>query len=87
MGLEEVETTLAGEPALIGYFDGSSNWGFVSFGAFGSGHGGLVALSVQNDAWGEQELDESLVILDTLVYNAEEVSGAIEACEEDRADD
>jgi hypothetical protein len=78
-GLEEVDTTLAGESARIGYYDGSDEWYFV---CFSGTHKGIVAIACENKDWEQTELDEVLNILDTLVYRADEKSGAIgvDAC-------
>jgi hypothetical protein len=82
-GLEEVETTLAGETVQIGYFDKSKTWDFVSFSSSAKGHGGVVALPFYCEAWSEQDFDEALTILDTLVYNEDELTGGIGFYEED----
>jgi hypothetical protein len=72
-GLEEEETTLAGDQAQIGYYDGSKVWDFVCFGGVNEG---IVATATQNEDWSGQELDQALAILDTVVFRAEEQTGA-----------
>jgi hypothetical protein len=67
-GLEEVETTLAGETANIGYYDGKKVWEFVTF---DGANEGIVAVASQNEKWEQKEIDEALTILDTLVYRPE----------------
>jgi hypothetical protein len=79
-GLEEVETTLAGDSARIGYYDGNKEWGFVTF---GGANEKIVAMPSENDEWEQEERDEVLTILDTLVYRADEQSGAIGVYEHD----
>jgi hypothetical protein len=78
-GLEEVETTLAGETVQIGYFDKSKTWDFVSFSSSAKGHGRVVALPFYCETWSEREFDEALSILDTLVYNEDELTGGTSA--------
>jgi hypothetical protein len=79
-GLEEEETTLAGDQAQIGYYDGSRVWDFVCFGGVNEG---IVATATQNEDWSGQELDQALAILDTVVFRAEEQTGAIGVYDED----
>jgi hypothetical protein len=64
-GLEEVETTLAGDSALIGSYDGSKVWDYV---LFDGANKGIVAIASENEEWKQTELDEALTILDTLTY-------------------
>jgi hypothetical protein len=77
---EEVETTLAGDSAWISYYDGSKVWDFVTF---GGAKKEIVALASENEEWEQKELDEILTILDTLVYRANEQTGAIGVYESD----
>jgi hypothetical protein len=79
-GLEEVETTLAGDSARIGYYDGNKEWDFVTF---GGANEKIVAIPSENDEWEQEERDAVLTILDTLVYRADEQSGAIGVYEHD----
>jgi hypothetical protein len=79
-GLEEVDTTLAGASAQIGYYEGSNVWDYIYF---GGANKGIVALASENEKWEQKDLDEVLTILNTLVYRADEQSGAIGFYESD----
>lgn len=79
-GLEEEETTLAGDQAQIGYYDGSKVWDFVCFRGVNEG---VIAVAIQNEDWPEQDLEEALAILDSLVFRADEQTGAIGIYDED----
>jgi hypothetical protein len=72
-GLEEEETTLAGDQAQIGYYDGSKVWDFVCFRGVNEG---VIAVAIQNEDWSEQDLEKALTILDSVVFRADEQTGA-----------
>lgn len=73
-GLETKNETIAGEDATIGYYEGSANWSYVTF---SGDNEKIVALAVDADVWSQEEMNTALEILDTLVFNQNEQSGAI----------
>ena len=60
--------------ATIGYYDGSSNWTYVTF---SGDKEKSVALAMDADTWDSSNMEEALSILDSLEFNQEELSGAI----------
>jgi hypothetical protein len=83
-GLEEKEATLAQNPVRIGYYDGRSMWDFV---CFQGEYDGIVALATENEDWDEQEQNETMEILDSVVFCTEEQSGAIGIYDRDSESD
>lgn len=73
-GLEIENDTIANSDATIGYYDGSSNWTYVTF---SGDKEKIVALAMDADAWDSSNMEEALSILDSLEFNQEELSGAI----------
>lgn len=62
-GLRTEETTIAGMPACVGYYDGSGMWSFIAFS--GSGED-FVVLCDGADAWWGVYGDTAMQILETL---------------------
>lgn len=79
-GLSEETTTLAGDSARIGYYDGNSAWGFISFDGKNKQ---IVALSSNVDTWWKQSGKDVMTILDSLSFDREQQSGAIATETED----
>lgn len=73
-GLREEERTIAGDTAFVGYYDGSAIWDFVTFGGRNKC---IVAQTYQTDGWQAGRQEEVMEILDTLVYDETQHSGAI----------
>lgn len=72
--LETVATTLAGDNAFIDYYGGSKIWSYI---CFDGNNKGIVAIASEVDDWDKSYLDESIEILDSVIYNADEQSGGI----------
>lgn len=73
-GLETKDITVANCQAHIGYYDGNSNWEFISW----PEEEHLKNITVLcNAEWGEAYLDELLEILNTLEFNSENQTGGI----------
>lgn len=64
----------------MGYYDGHSFWDFVSFGGINEG---IVAQSRSVEDWDESYMDQAMNILDSVIYNPNEQSGAIGIYESD----
>jgi hypothetical protein len=79
-GLKEEDTTLAGDSAQIGYYDGSNAWEYIHF---EGANKGINAIAADNKEWEQATLEEALGILDTLVYRADEQTGTIGEYERD----
>lgn len=79
-GLRTLEQTLAGDKASVGYYDGHSFWDFVSFRGINEG---IVAQCISVDSWDESYMDQAMNILDSVIYNPNEQSGAIGIYESD----
>ncbi|MGN0313859.1 MAG: immunoglobulin-like domain-containing protein [Fusicatenibacter sp.] len=79
-GLEEEERVLAGHLANIGYYDGSNVWSFV---AFRGKYKNIIAVTSMAESWLEEYSDQVMEILNTIVYDPEEQSGAIGYYEQD----
>lgn len=79
-GLSEETTTLAGDSARIGYYDGNSAWGFISFDGKNKQ---IVALSSNVDTWWQRSGVEVMTILDSLSFDTAQQSGAIGVDDED----
>jgi hypothetical protein len=75
-----VGTTLAGDSAQIGYYDGSNAWEYIHF---EGANKGINAIAADNKEWEQETLEEAIGILDTLVYRADEQTGAIGEYERD----
>lgn len=73
-GLEIKNETIAGEDAAIGYYDGGTNWSYVTF---SGDNEKIVALAVDTDGWSQEEMNAALEILDSLAFDQNEQSGAI----------
>lgn len=73
-GLREEEKTIADDTAFIGYYDDSDIWSFV---VFEGRNKHIVAQTYQTDGWWDERQEEVMEILDTLVYDATQHSGAI----------
>lgn len=73
-GLREEKRTIAGDTATIGYYDGSDRLSFISFGGRNK-H--IVAQTFETDGWWDDQQEKVMQILDTLVYDETQQSGAI----------
>lgn len=71
-GLEETETELAGDRAMIGTYDGHAMWDFIVFKGMNEG---VQAISSGTDSWPEEIREEAMRILDTLRFEPELASG------------
>lgn len=65
-GLEEKESTIAGQPANIGTYDNHVYWNFISF---RDDYKGIVALTYSVDDWWETYSDQVMDILGTLSFD------------------
>ena len=63
-GLTEKQTTIAGMNASVGYYDGSSNWSFMTFPDLGQWY--VVQKDGVSEWWGVYG-DEAMAILETIV--------------------
>lgn len=79
-GLKEETVTLAGDSANVGYYDGSKIWEFV---VFGGDNTKIVAMTSSVDSWWTDYSDQVMEILDTLVFQAADQTGAIGVYYED----
>lgn len=74
-GLEMKSVTLANNEAHVGYYDGNSNWSFITW---GEPDGELKNITVLCNAdWGAQYLDELLAILDSIQFDENNQTGGI----------
>ncbi len=73
-GLETREKTLAGDRASVGYFDGNKIWDYVSFDGRNKG---IVAMKNEVDGWNASYMEEAIEILDSVIYNPDDLAGAI----------
>lgn len=100
-GLEEVQQTVAGDSANMGYYDGSSIWTFV---ACCGKNEKIVAVTDKVESWWNKTPqadtgvkaergktltygEQVMEILDTMKYDAEEQSGAIGVFDEESSID
>lgn len=74
-GLEEKKVTIAGHEANIGYYDGNTNWNFISWFGEDSELRNIVVLCSAD--WGADYLDELIEILDKLQFDDTKQTGGI----------
>lgn len=73
-GLNQAETTLSGYDAVIGMYDGSVHWDYITF---GKDRVQMVAQSIECEDWTEEQWDESLLILDTAKFDRDITEGGV----------
>lgn len=73
-GLTTETKTLANDTASIGYYDGSDIWSFISY---GGSNEGIHAINSSSGDWQQTYSEQAIDILDSLVYNPNEQTGAI----------
>jgi len=81
-GLDETETTIAGQHAYIGTYDNRKRWDFISFTDCK-----IVALNCSTEAWTDEEFEEVMHILNTITFQEEEKTGAIGFYQSDSDDE
>lgn len=74
-GLKEKKVTIAGHEANIGYYDGNTNWNFISWFGEDSELRNIVVLCSAD--WGADYLDELVEILDKLQFDDTKQTGGI----------
>lgn len=74
-GLESKSVILANNEAHIGYYDGSSNWSFISWAAQDCDLKNITVLC--NADWGASYLDELLDILESIQFDKNNQTGGI----------
>ena len=74
-GLEEKKVTIAGHEANIGYYDGNTNWNFISWFGEDSELRNIVVLCSAD--WEADYLEELIKILDSILYDVSNQAGGI----------